>query len=504
MLAVVCIASFGVVQVASAHSFQAEITCTHASFFFGAFDQGVTNTIHEVVAIDNVTVATQDFTFVGVQGSNTIPISVPAGTHTVTATGSWTVAGGGNQTATQIVNCSQGSTPGTPSLTTNASGPATVGGAIHDVAHLSGGTAPLTGTITFDVYDSTCTTKLTTVAATAAVNGAGDYTSADYTPAAAASYNWVAHYSGDANNNKVDTACGAPNETSTVNRTTPSIATTLSATSVNTGTAVHDSAKLTGATANAGGTVTYTVYTNNACNAGAVSAGTKTVTNGVVPNSNDVTLNAAGDYYWQAAYSGDTNNGPATSVCTSEHLVVTTPGGGGGGGGETQTTPVTTQTTPTTTTPAASTPLTTTPTITTKTTTPTTTTPSKPKAATTPKPKAKPKPKPFTPPHVKKKVKSSPPPCYVVAVAPKNLTVGKPATLRMRVTGSNKPIPGTTVSIKGAGIQVLSGRTNGSGNVIATVHPRKPGLISFRSASHKSCSTARVGVVSAFTPPVTG
>jgi hypothetical protein len=72
------------------------------------------------------------------------------------------------------------------------------------------------------------------------------------------------------------------------------------------------------------------------------------------------------------------------------------------------------------------------------------------------------------------------------------------------VTGANKPIPGTTVSIKGAGIQVVSGRTNGSGQVTLTVHPKKPGLISFRSASHKSCSTAHAGVVGAVTPPVTG
>src|SRR5205085_10515359 len=48
-----------------------------------------------------------------------------------------------------------GTTPTTPSLTTTASGPVTVGGSIHDTAHLSGGSSP-TGTISFDVYDSTC------------------------------------------------------------------------------------------------------------------------------------------------------------------------------------------------------------------------------------------------------------------------------------------------------------------------------------------------------------
>ena len=102
----------------------------------------------------------------------------------------------------------------------------------------------------------------------------------------------------------------------------PTISTLLSASSITVGGSVHDSATLTGATSNAGGTVTYTVYTNSACSLGARSAGTKTVTNGVVPDSNGITFNSAGDFYWQAVYSGDGNNNSATSACTEEHLVV--------------------------------------------------------------------------------------------------------------------------------------------------------------------------------------
>lgn len=102
----------------------------------------------------------------------------------------------------------------------------------------------------------------------------------------------------------------------------PSISTTLSASSVAIGTAVHDSATLSGATAGAGGTVTYTVYSDNACSQNAVGAGTVTVTNGVVPDSNAITFNNAGTFYWQAAYSGDADNNSATSVCTTEVLVV--------------------------------------------------------------------------------------------------------------------------------------------------------------------------------------
>jgi hypothetical protein len=101
------------------------------------------------------------------------------------------------------------------------------------------------------------------------------------------------------------------------------IVTLLSAGTIEVGGTVHDSATLTGATADAGGTVTYTVYTNNTCTEGAQSAGTKTVTNGVVTDSDPITFNQTGNYYWQAAYSGDANNEAATSVCTSELLVVT-------------------------------------------------------------------------------------------------------------------------------------------------------------------------------------
>jgi hypothetical protein len=104
---------------------------------------------------------------------------------------------------------------------------------------------------------------------------------------------------------------------------TPTISTTLSAATVNIGDPVHDSATLSGATADAGGTVTYTVYSDSGCTQMAQSAGTKTVTNAVVPDSDAVTFITAGTFYWQAAYSGDANNNAATSACTSEQLVVT-------------------------------------------------------------------------------------------------------------------------------------------------------------------------------------
>ncbi|HVK22941.1 MAG TPA: hypothetical protein VM677_16405 [Actinokineospora sp.] len=102
----------------------------------------------------------------------------------------------------------------------------------------------------------------------------------------------------------------------------PSIATILSTTSAPIGTTVHDTATLTGASANAGGTATYTVYSDTGCSLNPQAAGTVNVTNGVVPNSNGITFNSAGTFYWQVNYSGDTNNNAAVSVCTSEIVVI--------------------------------------------------------------------------------------------------------------------------------------------------------------------------------------
>jgi hypothetical protein len=109
----------------------------------------------------------------------------------------------------------------------------------------------------------------------------------------------------------------------------PTITTTLSANPVPVGSTVHDSAALTGATSDAGGTVTYRYYSSlTDCDAdttgtGGTGAGTVTVTNGIVPDSDPVTFNSPGTFYWKAFYSGDAKNSGDASVCADETLVVT-------------------------------------------------------------------------------------------------------------------------------------------------------------------------------------
>ncbi len=103
----------------------------------------------------------------------------------------------------------------------------------------------------------------------------------------------------------------------------PTIATTLSANPVDIGETMHDSAALTGATATAGGTVTYSAYAGaNTCSGTDLLNSTVTVTNGVVPDSAGISFSSAGTYSFQATYSGDARNLPATSVCSTEQLVV--------------------------------------------------------------------------------------------------------------------------------------------------------------------------------------
>jgi hypothetical protein len=110
----------------------------------------------------------------------------------------------------------------------------------------------------------------------------------------------------------------------------------------------------------------------------------------------------------------------------------------------------------------------------------------------------------FTPPVVKPKPKPKPAPCYVLSGTPGNLTAGSHAELRLRLTGNHKAISGVRVEAKGAGILKLSGRTDAAGRVTMKLNPKKPGIVVLGAASHPSCATRRIGVVGAFSPPVTG
>jgi len=186
----------------------------------------------------------------------------------------------------------------------------TVGGSVTDSATLNGTTTNASGTVTYtDFANSGCTSPGTTVSVVTVTNGA--------VPASRAvafnstgSFSFQATYSGDANNTPLTSAC----EPLTVNKTTPTITTLLSSTSITVGNAVSDSATLTGGF-QAGGSVTYSVFSNDACTAPGTVPSIVIVTSGVVPDSRLVIFNGTGSFSFQGAYSGDSNNDGATSPC---------------------------------------------------------------------------------------------------------------------------------------------------------------------------------------------
>jgi hypothetical protein len=210
-----------------------------------------------------------------------------------------------------ITNCS--------SLATSATG-ATIGGAISDTATISGATAGAGGTITFHLYSTaTCTaaSEITTGLTAVTVNGNGDYNSGNYTPTAVGTYYWIASYTGDANNSPATGACGDAGESSVVGQVQPGIVTSATA-SVTIGSPISDTATLSSATSDAGGTITFHLFSTATCTAASeINTGLTAVTvngNGNYGSGN-YTPTSVGTYYWIANYSGDAKNKAANGAC---------------------------------------------------------------------------------------------------------------------------------------------------------------------------------------------
>jgi hypothetical protein len=162
--------------------------------------------------------------------------------------------------------------------------------------------------------------------------------STSHTFNSAGTFYWQATYSGDANNNDSTPVTSPCDEILVVSPNAVTVSTTLtnedsgltadggSTLAAAIGDTVHDSATLDGQTADAGGTISYAFYTDDACslNASDQTPDPDDVVDGVVPDSTSHTFNSAGTFYWQATYSGDANNNdstPVTSPC-DEILVV--------------------------------------------------------------------------------------------------------------------------------------------------------------------------------------
>ena len=196
---------------------------------------------------------------------------------------------------------------------------------VTDTATLSGGVNP-TGKITFYVYpagDATCSlSPIETF--TVDVNGNGGYTSPTFTPSSVGVYQWLASYGGDDNNKAASGRCG--DEPLEVQSGLGTVQTSLSASEVEVGIAVTDSATLSGVTSTAGGNIVFKVFSGSdtSCSSDPVFTSSAITVSG--PNtygpSDSFTPSSAGTYRWQAFYSGDSNNNAATSSCSAEILTV--------------------------------------------------------------------------------------------------------------------------------------------------------------------------------------
>ncbi|MGH8893271.1 MAG: hypothetical protein ACRDWY_08205, partial [Actinomycetes bacterium] len=208
---------------------------------------------------------------------------------------------------------------------------------LHDTATLSNATSAAGGTISFQLYGPFASAPTAESCAdgakagaplgtTAPVSGNGTYTSLSTKVTAAGYYTWIATYSGDANNRSATHPCGLETETVLVEKA-PTGVTTVATTSavIKLGQTISDAASVTGLTAAATGTVTFTLYGpgDTTCTGTPVftstvplvvtldSGGTGTGT----ATSEAYKPTTAGTYRWVAGYSGDGNNASSAGKC---------------------------------------------------------------------------------------------------------------------------------------------------------------------------------------------
>jgi uncharacterized repeat protein (TIGR01451 family) len=352
-----------------------------------------------------------------------------------------------------------------PGLVTHASAGVQVGGSVNDTASLTGGFHPQ-GSITFALFGNANCSGAPLFTSKVDAGGVGDYTSGSYTPTAGGTYYWTAHFTpseADGNNNAADEPCGSANESVTVTTPPPPPPPPPTTTTPAppppppvidlqiTKTDSPDPDLI-------GNTLRYRiVVTNN---------GPDTAHNVQMSDPLPVQVTFV---------SVSTTQG----TCTGGQLVSCQLGTLAKGASATITilvkpraTGLVTNTATTVGTEAESNTANNTATTTTLVTAP------------------------FKPPVVNA--------CYAVAVSPHSLTAGKKSMLVLRVKTNGKPAKGARVLVTGPGIHKTSGPTNGQGVTRMTVKPAKPGILRFQPVAHKGCSAPRIGVIGAFTPPVTG
>jgi uncharacterized repeat protein (TIGR01451 family) len=211
-------------------------------------------------------------------------------------------------------------------ITEASFGQITLGQSVHDTATLSGSNGPVTGTVTFFVCgpassNPDCTFGGTQVGSGPVTISGGQAVSDSITPAATGHYCFRAEYIPAASapyspNNHTDTTleCFTVNAQTALNTDAGGPYTI----GVDGTVALSDMATLSGGTSNATGTITFTLYSDDACtqSVGTASATVNGADGDQYVSSPPIVVSAAGTYHWIASYvSGDENNADTTSAC---------------------------------------------------------------------------------------------------------------------------------------------------------------------------------------------
>jgi uncharacterized repeat protein (TIGR01451 family) len=230
-----------------------------------------------------------------------------------------------------------------PRIVTSASNPPSgthqiVGGSITDTATVSGNKP--TGKVFFKVYKRASGQLTASCDPNTLVAGANnslfatitnltnsnsvDATSPAVTGLGPGTYDWVASYEGDGNNQPASGTCGDNNETSQIDKATPSLKTTASnntvATAATIGAKLHDSVTVSGGFNPAAGaaSVTFRLYRPGANCASATPFYSTTVPlNGqtTVGSGDSPATDQVGDWYWTVSYAGNTTDNDVAESC---------------------------------------------------------------------------------------------------------------------------------------------------------------------------------------------
>jgi hypothetical protein len=225
----------------------------------------------------------------------------------------------------------------TTSLVTKLSGESKEGEALtiaegskaKDTATISGtNSSTATGKAVYKIYSEKECKTLVKEAGEVTVTGGSIPASTEEALEGGKTYYWQATYKGDTLHKESTSTCGK--EVLNIQAKT-TLTTTLSGESqegeelaVQEEQPVHDTATLAGTNSStATGKVTYSIYTENECKERVAQVGEVTVEAGKKIASSPSDTLAAGTYYWQAVYSGDSLHQGSTSSCGAEIELVT-------------------------------------------------------------------------------------------------------------------------------------------------------------------------------------